>query len=482
MKHKLSNQSLICIPSSTQLLTSNSACNKAFLLAKPAVSSIIMIATISLLLFSSTGCKKVMECVHDHMGNDSSHVQLKWSKAHGGTDNDFCFDFAETHDGAYTVTGLTFSDDGEVSGSHGNGDMWVYRMDRSGNIIWQKAIGGSEHDEGESVTVTPDNYYVVAGNTNSNDKSVSGNHGGQDIWVVKLDFQGQLIWQKTYGGSGTEGMYFHSIINTPDGGFMMLGYTTSNDDDVSGNHGGQDIWLVKIDGTGNIQWQKTYGGTSTDYSSSLYTAADGNYLIVGYSNSNDGDITGNHGDYDTWIAKVDGSGNILWKKTYGGSGLDVNYKFVPTADGGYILNGQTNSPNDGDVTGWHGDFDAWVVKIDANGNMQWNRAFGSSQYEDNFAITTTADGNYLLGAFTNGNDGDVTNPIGGYDVWYVKLSTAGDIVWQETIGGTGDETVNNILPMPDGSFLAGGHSTSSDGDVKGQHGAWDQWLYTFTVK
>lgn len=443
--------------------------------------SFVLFITVGLLLFSSTSCKKVIDCVKDHRDNDSSDVQLLWSKAHGGSDNDFCFDLAETHDGAFAVTGLTFSNDGEVSNNHGAGDLWIYRMDRSGNIIWQQALGGSAQDEGHSVTITPDNYYVVAGNTSSNDKHVSGNHGGQDIWVVKLDFQGNMIWQKTYGGTGTEGMYSHSILSTSDGGFIMIGYTTSNDDDVSNNHGGQDIWVVKMDNSGNIQWQKTFGGTGTDYSSSITATTDGNYIIAGYSNSDDGDITGNHGDYDSWVAKIDGSGNLIWSKTFGGSGLDVNYRIVLTLDGGYILNGQTNSPNDGDVSGWHGDFDAWVIKLDASGNLQWQKPLGSSQYEDNFAISTTTDGNYLVGAFTNGSDGDVTNPIGGYDVWYVKLNTSGEITWQQTIGGTGDETVNQLIPLSDGSYLAGGHTTSSDGDIIGQHGAWDQWLYRFTI-
>lgn len=423
------------------------------------------------LVSSITGCKK------DNANGGSASVHLGWSKAFGGSKNDNYSAFAATADGAYIVAGFTSSNDGDVTGNHGMSDAWVFKIDRSGNILWSKAFGGSDHEEGWSIISNPDNTYLMAGNTNSNDGNVSGKHGGQDIWLVKLSTAGNILWQKALGGSGLELILFSSIIATTDGGYMVLGSTNSTDGDVSNNHGGLDYWLLKLDGNGNIVWQKTYGGSKDDVSMSIVAAADG-YLLTGQSNSSDGDVTGNHGGADAWVVKVDVNGHKLWQKSLGGSGNEFGYIPRPVPGGGYIMSGQTTSPNDGDVKGFRGDYDAWVVRTDANFGITWQKPLGSSQYEDNYSVSPLADGGYLVAALTNGNDGDVSGNLGGYDAWFVKLDSDGNIKWQKTFGGSGDDNPTNVLPTVDGGLIFGGQTSSKDGDVRGHHGDVDAWLFT----
>jgi hypothetical protein len=418
-------------------------------------------------------------CKKDKEGNTPKDepFQLQWSKTFGGSKTDMFSSFAATGEGAYVVAATTGSNDGDVTGNHGMNDMWVYKIDRSGNMLWQTAIGGSANDDGSSIVTNPDNTYLVAGNTNSNDGNVSGNHGGQDILLVKLSTGGNILWQKSLGGTGLELIIFRSIVTTSDGGYMLLGNTTSNDGNVSGNHGGMDFWLVKLDGSGNIMWQKTFGGSQDDIAVSIVQTGNA-YLLTGQTFSNDGDVSGNHGGGDGWVVKVDASGNKLWQKTYGGTGDDILFLPEGLSDGGYVLSGRTTSPNDGDVKGFHGDQDAWVVKLDASGNVVWQKTLGSTQYDACYCVAQEGDAGFLVAAFTNGNDGDVSGNHGGYDDWFVKLDSNGSIIWQKTYGGAGDDNPTNFLRTVDGRYIFAGQSSSKDGDVKGQHGEMDAWMFT----
>jgi hypothetical protein len=172
---------------------------------------------------------------------------------------------------------------------------------------------------------------------------------------------GILQWQKCLGGTG----YLNigcSIKQTVDEGFVLLGYTNSNDIDVSGNNGGLDFWVAKLSSTGALQWQKCLGGSADDYGSNLHQTVDNGYILVGYTNSNDGDVSGNHGSADVWVVKLNESGTLQWQKCLGGSADDSGSSIQQTLDNGYILVGYTNS-NDDDVSGNHGSADVWVVKL-----------------------------------------------------------------------------------------------------------------------
>ncbi len=244
------------------------------------------------------------------------------------------------------------------------------KIDKSGTIQWQKSLGSFGDEEALDIEQTSDGGYIMAGYCHGDGGNVSGSHGSTDCWVVKLNAAGNVQWQKCLGGSDREGA--NSIKQTYDGGYVMAGYSVSNDGDVSGNHGGLggpglDYWIVKLSSTGSIQWQKCLGGSGTEEAKSILQTTDGGYLTVGQTNSNDGDVTGYHNSNfayaeDCWIVKLDSTGNMQWQKCMGGNEIDQANNIQLTMDGGYIMAGQTVS-NDGDVSGNHGSSDYWIVKL-----------------------------------------------------------------------------------------------------------------------
>ena len=289
-------------------------------------------------------------------------AQIQWQKSLGGTGYDEATSTQQTNDGGYIVAGESLSNDGDVTGNHGWLDYWIVKLAATGAIQWQKSLGGTGYDEANSIQQTNDGGYIVAGRSESNGGDVTGNHGTSDSWIVKLDATGSIQWQKSLGG--INGDVAKSIQQTNDGGYIVAGESDSNDGNVTGNHGNGDSWIVKLAATGSIQWQKTLGGTEEDYAYSIQQTNDGGYIVAGASYSNDGDVTGNHGDYDSWIVKLDVAGAIQWQKSLGGTNPDVAHSIQQTNDGGYIVAGYSES-NDGDVTGNHGNGDYWIVKLGA---------------------------------------------------------------------------------------------------------------------
>ncbi|HRH60473.1 MAG TPA: hypothetical protein PL045_07875, partial [Chitinophagaceae bacterium] len=182
-------------------------------------------------------------------------------------------------------------------------------------IEWQKSLGGTSYDFANSIQQTKDGGYITAGGSWSNDNDVSGHHGTSysDYWIVKLDSAGNIQWQKSLGGSDFE--YAYWIQQTKDGGYIIAGESSSKDGDVTNNHGSRDYWIVKLDSAGNIQWQKSLGGTLYDQAFCILQSNDGGYVIAGTSLSNDGDVNNNHGGWDCWVVKLDSAGNMLWQKS-----------------------------------------------------------------------------------------------------------------------------------------------------------------------
>jgi len=404
----------------------------------------------------------------------SSYQQtIQWQKSLGGSGNDIAQSVQQTTDGGYIIVGSTESNDGDVTGYHGQRDYWLVKTDPSGAIQWQRCLGGSSDDWASSVQQTTDGGYIIAGNTFSNDGDVTGNHGENDCWVVKTDPSGIIQWQKCFGGSISEQAL--EVKQTTDGGYIIFGFTTSNDGDVTGNHGEIDFWVVKINQLGVIQWQRCFGGSSADWTGSIRQTIDGGYIILGSTDSNDGDVTGNHGQRDYWLVKIDPSGAIQWQKCYGGSNLDEAYSVQQTKDGGYIIVGFTNS-NNGDVTGNHGEKDFWVVKTEPSGIIQWQKCFGGSSYDYALSVQQTTDAGYIIVGSTGSNDGDVTGNHGGNDFWVVKINQLGAIQWQRCFGGSSSEWAWSVQQTTDDSYIITGSCWSNDGDVTGNHGLEDYWL------
>ncbi|MDT8412112.1 MAG: T9SS type A sorting domain-containing protein [Vicingaceae bacterium] len=341
------------------------------------------------------------------------------------------------------------------------------------SIEWQKSLGGSGWDRAYSIEQTTDGGYIVVGYSSSTDGDVTGNNGNSDYWVVKLDGTGTIEWQKSLGGSGGDDA--RSIQQTADGGYIVAGSSNSTDGDVTGNQGDWDYWVVKLDGSGIITWQKSLGGSGSDIAYSIQQTTDGGYIVAGRSNSTDGDVTGNHGLYDYWVVKLDSIGTITWQKSWGGSGWDEASSIQQTIDGGYVVTGSSISTN-GDVTGNHGYEDYWVVKLSSTGAIVWQKSLGGTKYDVAYSIQQTTDGGYIVAGTSTSNNGDVTGNHGGADYWVVKLSSIGSIIWQKSLGGTAWEEAYSIEQTTDGGFVVVGYSDSNDGDVTGNNGGRNYWV------
>ncbi len=375
-----------------------------------------------------------------------------------------------TKDGGYIVVGYADSTHGmNTINYHGNGDAWVAKLDAKCNIVWQKCYGGSGNDDGELIIETNDGGYIITGVTGSRDGDVSDTIG--ELWVVKINNIGNIQWQKRYGGSGNDISY--SIKQTMDGGYIIAGCTDSRDGDVVGHHNTNgniidlDGWLVKIDSVGKLEWQKCLGGSDDDRLTDIQITDDGGYIATGYTFSNDGDINNNHGNSDAWLIKLNPLGVIEWSKCYGGNKTDDGVVLLKTKDRGYAIGGETAS-NDGDVSGLHGYVDDWFVKLDSLGNIQWERCYGGSKLDQLTALQNTNDKGYILSGGTRSKDGDVNglhSKFGYDDFWIVKLDSTGNIEWQICLGGSATDDSYNVFQTLDGGYIVAGGSYSDDGDV-----------------
>jgi len=298
---------------------------------------------------------------------------LQWQKCLGGSDSDGPSSIKETIDGGYIVVGETQSSDGDVNGLHYiwpylNPDGWVVKLDSIGTIEWQKCLGGYDSDRMLDIQQNIDGSYIVVGEVASYDGDVTGNHGRADAWVVKLTNNGAIIWQKCYGGSDID--YANIIKKKDDGGYILAGGTLSNDIEVSGNHGHEDMWVVKIDSIGNIEWQKCYGGSDLENLFGFETTNDNGAVFCGVTHSKDGNITGFHGYEDFWLVKIDSIGKIQWQRCLGGEYGGQAYDVYETKDGGFLVGGISGAQvGNGDVT-VHINMDSnsitanwWVVKL-----------------------------------------------------------------------------------------------------------------------
>ena len=407
---------------------------------------------------------------------------IDWQKCFGGSSDDLAYAIQQTSDHGFIVTGISYSNDGNVSGHHGYDfytDFWIVKIDSLTNIEWQKSLGGSLNDGSYSVKQTIDGGFVAAGYALSNDGDISGTHSGYfygDYWIVKLDATGNIEWQKCLGGAVDEAA--NSIEQTTDGGFVVTGWTTSNNGDVSDNHGGEDCWTVKLDASGNIEWQKCLGGYLNERSYSVKQTIDGGFITAGYTFSNNDNVSGNHGSDDYWVVKFDAAGNTQWQKCYGGNDFDAATSVEQTKDGGYILSGSSRS-HDGDVSGNHGYSDAWIVKLDSTGNILWQRSLGGSDNDNANSIQQTTDNGYIVIGYSYSNDGNVSGHHGNSghaDYWVVKLDALGNIKWQESLGGLDQDEGSSVEQTTDGGYIIAGNTKSNGGNVSGNYGGNDYWI------
>lgn len=400
-------------------------------------------------------------------------TSIQWQKPFGGGLYDYAKEITNTLDGGSITAGYSESTDGNVSFNHGAGDCWIVKTNSLGTIEWEKTYGGTGFDYAYSIKQTSDGGYIFAGYTESTDGDITSSIGGGDCWIIKLNSTGTILWQKTFGGTSSDNA--QCIRQTIDGGYIICGYSESFDGDVIDNRGGGDCWIIKLDDLGTTEWTKTLGGTSYDFAQDIKQTSDGGYILSGGTNSTDGDVNLQNGNGDCWIVKLDYSGNIIWQKSFGGSNYDFAQSVVITDDGGYILAGYTESGN-GDITGYHGAGDCWVVKFDNLGNIQWQKSLGSSGNDYAFCIQQLTSGGYILTGYSESNDGDVVGNHGNYDCWVVQLDEYGTIQMQSSFGGTGVDIGYSIKQTSVSTFIIAGYTESNDGDVSGNNGGGDCWV------
>jgi hypothetical protein len=361
---------------------------------------------------------------------------LTWDKTFGGIEADIANSIIQTEDGGYALAGYTWSK------GAGRQDFWVIKLYEDGSIEWDRTFGGSEADVIYSIIQAKDKGYAVAGKT----RSIAS---GEKTLVIKLNTRGNKVWDNTFAKRTDDEIF--SIIQTKDGGYAACGYTGAKD------WGEVDSWVIKLDETVNAVWDKIFGGIGWDEANSMLQAEDGSFIVFGFVQSKD------KGREDGWIAKLDENGEMIWDKAFGGSQNDEIFSGIKTTDGGYAVCGYTESKG-------AGGYDAWIAKLDENGEMAWDKTFGGIEAEVANSIIQTRDGGYALAGYT------LSKGVGREDAWMIKLDENGEMAWDKTFGGSDEDVVRCIIQTRDGGYVLAGYTES-----KGA-GRYDAWVIKLDEK
>ncbi|MCD4847001.1 MAG: hypothetical protein K8R76_02285 [Candidatus Aegiribacteria sp.] len=346
---------------------------------------------------------------------------ISWTNTFGGAEYELAYSVQQTSDGGYILAGYTNS-----YGS-GNYDVYLVKTDSSGDTLWTRTFGGNAYDPGFSVQQTTDGGYIIGGSTSS------FGAGSSDVYLIKTDSCGDTLWTRTFGGSGYDRGY--SVQQTSDGGYIVTGSTNSF------GAGGDDVYLIKTDSSGDTLWTKAIGGYEWEYGFSVRQTIDEGYIITGFTDS-----YGAGGD-DVYLIKTDSSGDTLWTKTFGGNNHDVGYDVQQTTDAGYIVSGSTESYGAGGE-------DVYLIKTDAIGNTLWTKIFGGYAYDCGCSVQQTIGGGYIICGYT------LSFGAGGSDVYLIKTDSSGDTLWTKTVGGSNNDPGESIQQTTDGGYIVGGCTVS----------------------
>jgi len=362
----------------------------------------------------------------------------EWIRTFGGLGEDVANAVQPTSDGGYIMAGYTNS-----SGA-GGFDAWLIKTNPDGHEIWQRTFGGMNDDYASSVLATSDGCFILAGFTSSSGA------GSDDGWLIKVDSDGNEIWQRTYGGTYSD--WVNSVQPTSDGGYIMAGPTWHS------NTFSSDAWLIKVDSEGRAIWQRTFSGAGNDWVESVQSTPDGGYIMAGHT----GLVTpvgkgARLSSEDAWLIKTDSEGNEFWRRIFGGADDDMAFSIQTNSDGSYIMAGFTCSSGAGGR-------DTWLIKVDSDGNEIWQRTFGGTDSDQAASILPTSDGDYIIAGLT------YSHGAGNADAELVKVDSGGNEIWQRTFGGTDLDRAASILSASDGGCVLAG-STSSFGS-----GGIDAWL------
>ena len=384
----------------------------------------------------------------------SNNGNIIWKRCLGGSDSEIYPVIKETDDSGYIISSITNSNDGDISGIHVSNthyDGWIVKLDSLGNIIWQKCYGGTDEDDVYDIILTEDGGYIFVGSTLSIDGDLLNlNFYSNSIqgWIVKIDSVGNIVWQKLLGGSYDD--IFYSVSKTLDGNYVIAGVTSSDDGDVVGNTSIESGWILKLSETGSILWQKCLNRGVYSRVTDIIQSSNGNilatceYMPTSTSFSN----------FNCYVLNLSNSGNVVWEKEFGGTREDYLKSIQETSDGGFIVGGSTFSW-DGDLANFptHGDQDFWIVKLTGTGDISWHKCLGGTRCDELYSIEQTSDLGFIIAGSTNSKDGDVIgynfiDPFESSDnMWIVKLSP-NVFVNQDNV----EETMN-IFPNPTSNIL-----------------------------
>lgn len=374
--------------------------------------------------------------------------EIEWENNLGGESSENAHSFVYSLDGGCVIAGWTNSNDHDVDGHLGYSDLWVVKLNNTGNIEWNKIYGGSNGgDMGSCIDQTGDGGFVVAGRTNSSNGDVSQPIGNGDGWLLKLDATGNLEWEKTYGSSELPEQLYN-VISLPNGKYIVTGSVIINEGTLGEE---TNYWVASLDVDGNMEWQQSFPGK---YIQDIRRTTNGGYIM-----------TGDDAYEKSWAILLDGQGNTLWEQNFPDINADANffelYTICETTDGGFVAAGSwVHFPTT----------EAIVLKLNASGNILWETIMGGGAAERFHDIHNTSDGNYILVGESNSIDGDVSGNNGGLDIWVVKLDGMGEIIWDTNLGGSQNEKGNSILETGDEEFIVLGSTMSSDGDISDFYG------------
>ena len=420
-------------------------------------------------------------CESDDSITTNQIVSINEISTLGGTKNESGQSVVATSDGGFAVLGYSQSMDGDLlNKSNISYDFWLIKYNFNGEQEWQKVYGGSSDDRGYDIILSNDNNMVIFGSSKSADGDVSSNAGSNDFWIAKISNFGAIIWEKSLGYSGSDNGY--SVIQTIDNGYLLLGVLDVTASDGEGNnrissyrHAGGDYWAVKLDANGVLEWSRYFGGNFTDTSYAACQTQGGDYIIIGSSDSNDIDVSNNKGTYDFWIIKISSEGNLIWEKSYGGSEIDEALDITPTTDGNFIVCGNTRS-NNIDVNLNNGAADIWILKITPNGEILWEKTYGGNSFEAAKSVHQTTDNGFVIAGNSRSDNNDLTKNNGQNDGWIFKINQDGILQWQSSIGGSNIDLLMDSTQLQDGSIVAVGNTSSSDLDISENKGFTDLLL------
>ncbi len=349
-----------------------------------------------------------------------------WSAVYGGQGFEEVEGLLVTDDGSLILTGATnsYSDDEQ-------GDAWILNLHGDGRVAWQRLYGSNGEDNIVDIRQTADGGFVAVGMTDS------FGAGQEDLWVLRLDAQGDVMWSKTYGGPGVEQGW--AVDLAPGGGYVVAGATTSF------GAGGADYWVLRLNRDGSVRWQRTLGGLQDDGGASAYgefvvrvlVDRDGNFVLASET------LSFARGESDIWIVKLDSNGEILWQRAYGGEYEDSLWTFAEAAGGGYILAGVTVSYSP-DASG-----DTWVLRLNTDGSVRWQKVFGlQGDWDEALTVGATRDGGALVGAYAEEGQAD-------WDMVLLRVNEQGNLVWQRRYE-YGWDWPTAVAEMPDGSLALAG--------------------------